>query len=252
MRLTCPQCDAQYEVDVAVIPPDGRDVQCSNCGHTWFQKPDSTPDDAQPDPLDPDQDTALPGADAALPGPQRRSLDPSVVDLLRQEAELEQSARASASDTFGIESQPDLGLETGTSRHGTPRDRFAEMHGITPPTVQETREQGARRDLLPDVEEINSTLDHAAAEAADMRLDDDTDGDGTRNDFRRGFALVILLATVAVALYAYAPAIGKLHPTLAAGMDRYVAVVDAWRLWANTAIPQALQGITEKLNSLTG
>ena len=37
MRLTCPNCDAQYEVDEAVIPEDGRDVQCSSCGHTWFQ-----------------------------------------------------------------------------------------------------------------------------------------------------------------------------------------------------------------------
>ena len=37
MRLTCPNCDAQYEVDDRAIPDAGRDVQCSNCGHTWFQ-----------------------------------------------------------------------------------------------------------------------------------------------------------------------------------------------------------------------
>ncbi|HHB81612.1 MAG TPA: thioredoxin, partial [Aliiroseovarius sp.] len=39
MRLVCPNCGAQYEVDSRVIPENGRDVQCSNCGHTWFQKP---------------------------------------------------------------------------------------------------------------------------------------------------------------------------------------------------------------------
>jgi len=39
MRLTCPNCDAQYEVPDDVIPQDGRDVQCSNCGNTWFQPP---------------------------------------------------------------------------------------------------------------------------------------------------------------------------------------------------------------------
>ena len=38
MRLICPSCEANYEVDDRVIPDDGRDVQCSNCGHTWFQK----------------------------------------------------------------------------------------------------------------------------------------------------------------------------------------------------------------------
>lgn len=39
MRLICPNCSAQYEVDGSMIPDDGRDVQCSNCGHTWFELP---------------------------------------------------------------------------------------------------------------------------------------------------------------------------------------------------------------------
>lgn len=39
MRITCPNCDAQYEVDERAIPDGGRDVQCSNCGHAWFQLP---------------------------------------------------------------------------------------------------------------------------------------------------------------------------------------------------------------------
>ena len=47
MRLTCPNCGAQYEVPAEVIPESGRDVQCSNCGDTWFQThpdhPDVTP-----------------------------------------------------------------------------------------------------------------------------------------------------------------------------------------------------------------
>ena len=37
MRLTCPNCSAQYEVPVEAIPPAGRDVQCSACQHTWFE-----------------------------------------------------------------------------------------------------------------------------------------------------------------------------------------------------------------------
>jgi predicted Zn finger-like uncharacterized protein len=41
MRIICPNCGAQYEVDPRVIPDVGRDVQCSNCGHTWFQRPQS-------------------------------------------------------------------------------------------------------------------------------------------------------------------------------------------------------------------
>ena len=37
--LVCPNCSAQYEIDGSMIPDDGRDVQCSNCGHTWFELP---------------------------------------------------------------------------------------------------------------------------------------------------------------------------------------------------------------------
>lgn len=37
MRLVCPNCEAKYEVPEDAIPETGRDVQCANCGHAWFQ-----------------------------------------------------------------------------------------------------------------------------------------------------------------------------------------------------------------------
>ncbi len=37
MRLVCPKCVAQYEVADGTIPDSGRDVQCANCNHVWFQ-----------------------------------------------------------------------------------------------------------------------------------------------------------------------------------------------------------------------
>jgi predicted Zn finger-like uncharacterized protein len=37
LRLICPNCAAQYEVTDDAIPEAGRDVQCANCGDTWFQ-----------------------------------------------------------------------------------------------------------------------------------------------------------------------------------------------------------------------
>lgn len=46
MRLICPECGAQYEVAADAIPASGRDVQCSNCSHMWFQRPDGAPDEA--------------------------------------------------------------------------------------------------------------------------------------------------------------------------------------------------------------
>ena len=37
MRLVCPNCEAKYEVPEDAIPETGRDVQCANCGHSWYQ-----------------------------------------------------------------------------------------------------------------------------------------------------------------------------------------------------------------------
>ncbi|MDD9922838.1 MAG: zinc-ribbon domain-containing protein [Boseongicola sp.] len=48
MRLICPNCSAQYEVDGSLIPEEGRDVQCSNCGNTWFELPEATAEIAAP------------------------------------------------------------------------------------------------------------------------------------------------------------------------------------------------------------
>ena len=52
MRLVCPNCDAEYEVDDSAIPRAGRDVQCSNCGHGWFQAhPELVAEQAEEDAL---------------------------------------------------------------------------------------------------------------------------------------------------------------------------------------------------------
>lgn len=39
MRLVCPNCATQYEVDDSAVPASGREVQCGNCSSTWFQAP---------------------------------------------------------------------------------------------------------------------------------------------------------------------------------------------------------------------
>ena len=66
MRLICPNCGAQYEVPDEVIPEDGRDVQCSNCGDTWFQSHPDHPHTAEPDePAEPGETVAVADADVA-------------------------------------------------------------------------------------------------------------------------------------------------------------------------------------------
>ncbi|MCT4373539.1 zinc-ribbon domain-containing protein, partial [Yangia mangrovi] len=116
MRLICPNCGAQYEVPVDAIPAGGRDVQCSSCGHTWFQlhpldaplTEEAPAEHSQDDELweEMDEGAFAPAAEPeaedfpdpepdeepeplATPVPRRpvraRGLDPSVAEVLRQE-----------------------------------------------------------------------------------------------------------------------------------------------------------------------
>ncbi|MEC7258846.1 MAG: zinc-ribbon domain-containing protein, partial [Pseudomonadota bacterium] len=195
MRIACPNCGAQYEVPDEVIPVDGRDVQCSNCSDTWFQPRDGDPIRLPEDPALQDEDaegtetqSAEPAADpepafddtprAGPPAsdddteeepddvPRQRRLDPGVADILREEARHE--TRLRATEGASLESQGDLGLDSvgedeASKRSQQARDRMARLRGAPPPA-----HAGAPRvDLLPDIEEIKSTL---APDERDVRM----------------------------------------------------------------------------------
>ena len=40
MIITCPYCEKKFEIDTALIPQEGRTLQCGSCGHKWFYKID--------------------------------------------------------------------------------------------------------------------------------------------------------------------------------------------------------------------
>ncbi len=41
MILTCPNCGTQYVVKDDAVPPEGRQVRCAACKHSWHQDPES-------------------------------------------------------------------------------------------------------------------------------------------------------------------------------------------------------------------
>lgn len=262
MRLICPNCDAQYEVPDEVMPETGRDVQCSNCGQTWFQHhPDHMPaeNEARNTPA-PDEEVAP----APPPERARKQLDPAVADILRQEAEAEQEARRTAQQG-GLESQPDLGLdleerapeEDAQRRAREARERMARMRGdkTNAPAAEpqdgvaspapHTAAQNSRRNLLPDIEEINSTLragSGRSGSAADYEADIEAPThQRKKRGFRTGFMTVLLIVAILVMFYIAAPRIAAQVPALEGPIQSYINLVDQMRLWLDTQVKTILQ-----------
>ncbi len=257
MRLICTNCDAQYEVAEDAIPPEGRDVQCSNCGHAWFQPsphvlaaeaeeaelfepPPEMPAVPEAELPEPEPEPEEPVVEGAAPGSSLRGLDESLLAVLREEAERETQARA-REEAVPLETQGDLGLDSATpAAISQAARRLAELAEID--TEPEDRPRPAKgRDLLPDIEEINSTLrpggDFAGAET--MAPADGRPGSG----FRSGFVLALLIGVVLVLAYLMAPRLAAQMPGLAPALDGYVAAVDGARLWLDGLIQRAVDAL---------
>ena len=110
MRLVCPRCGAQYEIDAEAIPARGRDVECSACEHVWR---------AYPAGFDPAARPAL-----------SRPLDESVIEILRGEAARELEARAAEREAERATARTAAAL----ARHATPDTT---LPGDAPETLAE-------------------------------------------------------------------------------------------------------------------
>lgn len=258
MRLICPNCDAEYEVDAAVIPQEGRDVQCSSCGHTWFQRPEGAEDEADLPALDEPPDDAEPRDPATGPErpPYRQPLDEEVASVLREEAEREQKARRAE----GLENQPDLGLEEpGSDARSSLRERMARLRGVEPDQDHTDDSGQASRDLLPDIEEINSTL-RAESERQGALANLPNDGGPVlenadlprrRGRFGLGFGLVLLIGALIVGVYLAAPGIVALVPASKPFLTDYVMLVNAARAGAQEWIVAVTEWLIAKINTVT-
>lgn len=383
MRLICPNCAAQYEVDAALIPDGGRDVQCSSCGHTWFQPEPAgrsgaalslSPETAWRDEFDEAEDDGEP---LPPPPPTRRRIDAAAMAILREEAAREAAERQR--EAAALETQGDLGLsEAGAPdrRRAEPPARAEDLPAAPPPVAEEAGDAaspipqedaalaeieapeapwaepvagprpatpewdevpgeepaeeeplafgkgpawapaededeaeeapapadqwngeaaeipwfddaaaapaedededeepeasepgrpddetlaraaaagaarraatsgGSRRDLLPDIEEINSTLSAAPGRDAVYEIDEEEEDERRRAGFRLGFSAVITVTAVALLAYAFAPQIAARFPASEPALAAYVG-------WMN-GLRDALDALLQKAGSALG
>ena len=121
MILTCPNCATQYVVKDGAIPPQGRQVRCASCKHSWHQypEPDST--------LEPDSDdrSEMPEtiAEATMieprsgPEAEQRAYAEAVIDSDRQEVPSEGAEPRPAEAEVGTPDLSRQAAELAAERH---------------------------------------------------------------------------------------------------------------------------------------
>ncbi|MCA0919110.1 zinc-ribbon domain-containing protein [Pseudooceanicola nanhaiensis] len=189
----------------------------------------------------------------AVPARSRR-LDPGVQNVLREEAEHEARRRAAEQQT-GLESQPDLGLtqpsDDPKDRAETARRRMAQVKGESPkrapaPAAAATEDVAAaeatsRRDLLPDIEEINSTLrSKGERRAASAPVTDVDTLKEQRRGFRIGFGLTLMVTALAIIVYVNAEKLALRYPPAAPTLQSYQQGVNEGRLWLDAKVATLL------------
>jgi predicted Zn finger-like uncharacterized protein len=243
MRLTCPNCTAQYEVEESVIPSSGRDVQCSACGHIWFQYPAEVSLAMRAAELEDDEDDDdAPEPAQGEAGAAATQIDRKVLDVLRDEARRELDARRKPG--AGLETQGDLGLVTRPARPARGHRDETHPEEDDGPAAGTERPAPSRRNLLPDIEELSSTLEpgrEPRRRGESETILPPTERE-TRRGFMQGFGLVALIFAALALLYVFAGAIAAQVPMLTEALRGYVGLVDMLRDWISTTLRGLLTG----------
>lgn len=255
---------------------DGRDVQCSSCDTAWFQ-PHPDAENSDEDTLEneigpqkafapqPPKSSALfepaaaPKPSGLKDGPVRKPLDPSVAEVLREEAENERRARR-GQQSDPLESQPDLGLDDLIAKVlSSDTTGGDEKSKGEPPTSEALAassivdgSQESRRDRLPNIDEINSTL------RSNKSRSPDTDPGQTAQiekhearSSRLGFSLVVALFAALALVYVFSSPLAKAVPEMEPTLTTYTAIVESWRGWLDQKAANLVTWLEEAAASST-
>jgi predicted Zn finger-like uncharacterized protein len=177
MILTCPNCSTQYVVKDGAIPPQGRQVRCASCKHSWHQDPEPASELQMGPEMQPAETAA---EDESLA--EATMIDPSTGPEAEERAYEEAAIEESITDDTGGSEPPAAG----------PADD-AETDAHIPVTIE-----------VPD---------HGGRHYADARPDDDfspfADRDYVETRRRRPLLniliLLIIIAAIAAAFWFFAP-----------------------------------------------
>ena len=278
MRLICPKCAARYEVPEKNVPSNGREVQCSACGHTWFQThPGLGNIQAPMKALD--QETKVAAHDikpvrdgsgfeegcqpSETRGTPLRRLHPTVAEVLKEEARREVAVR----EAEKIENQPKLGVDE-TVVVETPSfdgdkicdeeiipisaDKYGEELEALRARVPQT-ETNSKSDRVTDIEEINAPMN--SSERKNHKTTDNPDY-GHIRDRKRIKRLGLLTGVLTVVcfflIYHFSEDIAQAIPQSVLLLDVYVQFVDRLRVTSDQWIARVIVWLENQADIVLG
>jgi predicted Zn finger-like uncharacterized protein len=176
MILTCPSCATQYVVKDGAIPPQGRQVRCASCKHSWHQDPEPAEElhmgpEMQPAETAPQHETL---AEATMIDP---STGPEAEERAYEEAAIE-DAVAVGSD---VEDSPVI--EPAADDLSTARE---------PVTLEAPRDSRVYAETRPD-DDFSPFADRDTVET------------GRRSPLLNILILLVIVAALAAAFWFFAP-----------------------------------------------
>jgi len=211
MILTCPNCSTQYVVKDGAIPPQGRQVRCANCKHSWHQEPEVAAEmELQPS-MESASETETRGEDESLaeatmieprsgPEAEERAYEESVVE--GEEAAPEQAA---------AEDEPVSGSDVASERRAQ--------------EISADFDAGEAAEAVPD---SSDWREPPQPEPADDEFSPFPAPDGAaprgRSPVVTIVMLVIAIAAIAAAFYFVAPASWKARVGLGGGGSQLALV----------------------------
>ncbi len=269
MRLVCPNCASQYEVDASLFPEEGREVQCSNCEEVWIQYPV-----VEEPPLRLD-----PGAVVAPTRPSER-LDSEERDALARAVDEELAAQREAA-AFVDDDEDDAGQITeseeeilatlraqiaaegggefdkkGPAKSGR-RDlrKAAEAVGVQVAETEDEAEQKRKWDL--EALERERVRNSAASGRRDplaraIQSHESQVAPRRRSGMNAGFATAMVLVGAAAGIYLYQAEIADAYPPAAPYLAQYDSAVDQARTQVEALYAEYSVVVMEQIAQLTG
>ena len=108
MIITCPSCKKKFNIDINLIPSEGRDLQCGSCAHIWFYKKQ----EPISEPLQINEDIAIKEKEDS----DKLNGDRSKDQLIKKPVEENKKAKPKLSTIKETESKPGLINKTQSSK----------------------------------------------------------------------------------------------------------------------------------------